>query len=81
MDVVDYSMVATAGVRGEDATPSNDATLNWIAHQYYRNNPRVRADMLAAIAAGADGAVAGRRRGRPDPTVAIREIASRWYPT
>lgn len=79
--VVDYSMVATTGGLSDRVeTPSNDTTMNWIAHQYYRNNARVRADMLAAIAAGPDGKVAGRRPGKPDPKVAIKEIASRWYP-
>lgn len=70
--VVDYSMVAT---RPDTPIPPDQAEMNWVAHQYYRNNPHVRADMLAAIAAG-DGPVAGRRRGRRDPGLASRDRAT-----
>jgi esterase/lipase superfamily enzyme len=77
--VVDYSMV----IGGKEAkpVPSAEAEMNWIGHQYHRNDPQVRADLVAALKAdGAPEAVPGRRAAVVDQSVAIREIAGRLYP-
>lgn len=77
--VVDYSMVI--GGRDEKPVPSSEAEMNWIGHQYHRNDQRVRADFVAALKAdGPPEAVPGRRFGTVDAAVAIQEIASRLYP-
>lgn len=76
--VVDYSEV----VGGADVkpVPSADAELNWIGHQYFRNDLRVRQDMVAALVQDtAPEFVAGREWGVPGPT-AITEYADRLYP-
>lgn len=57
VDVVDV----VYGINLNDSVPSSDATMNKIAHQYYRNNLRVREDM-AQILAGTPSNEIGRRR-------------------
>lgn len=77
--VVDYSMVI--GGAAEKPVPSSEAEMNWIAHQYHRNDKRVRADLVAALKAdGPPEKVPGRHLGKLDPTVAIQEIPGRLYP-
>jgi esterase/lipase superfamily enzyme len=54
--------------------------LNYIGHQYYRNDPRVMADLAAAL--GGDtppNEVPGRRLGEPNPSIGSPEIAGRLY--
>jgi esterase/lipase superfamily enzyme len=77
---VDYSMLATKPPPWVPQTvPNGEMEVNWTAHQYYRNNPAVRADMLAAIAAGG-GPVKGRRKGERKPLDGKREDPDCWYP-
>ncbi|MDW8398838.1 MAG: alpha/beta hydrolase [Acetobacteraceae bacterium] len=77
---VDYSMAAAKPPPWVQQTiPNGESETNWQAHQYYRNNAAVRADMLAAIVAGG-GAVAGRRKGRHDPAAGVKEDPACWYP-
>jgi esterase/lipase superfamily enzyme len=77
---VDYSMAAAKPPPWvEQTVPNGEAEMNWQAHQYYRNNAAVRADMLAAIAAGG-AQVAGRRKGKSDPAAGVREDPACWYP-
>ncbi len=76
--VVDYSEV----IGGADLkpVPSSDAELNWIGHQYFRNDRRVRQDLVAALKQDtAPEFVAGRAWGLPGPTL-ITEYADRLYP-
>ena len=77
--VVDYSMMI--GGKDEKPVPPSETEMNWIGHQYHRNDTRVRKDLVAALKAdGPPEAVPGRRFGVVDPNVAIKEIASRLYP-
>jgi esterase/lipase superfamily enzyme len=79
--VVDYSM-HVLDHRPEVAEPDGGASINWVAHQYFRNAPRVRADLVAALREDtAPEAVSTRRVARPDDRFAISEIAGRLYPT
>jgi esterase/lipase superfamily enzyme len=52
---------------------------NYMGHQYYRNDARVRRDMVAALLGASPAAVPGRRWGVPDPTIWPRERADRLY--
>ena len=77
--VVDYSMVI--GGAAVKPVPSAEAEMNWIGHQYHRNDSRVREDLVAALTQdAAPELVTGRRAAVIDPTVAIQEIAGRLYP-
>jgi esterase/lipase superfamily enzyme len=78
--VVDYSgCVLPSGQAIQ--VPHTDSEPNWIGHQYYRNAPAVRADLVRAMRLdGAPEDVPGRRPGRPDRTAGVTEIASRLYP-
>lgn len=77
--VVDYSALVLE--HGPDIlVPQAESSANWVGHQYYRNAPRVRADLVAALGhAGPPATVPGRRAGRPDGS-AFGEIAGRLYP-
>jgi esterase/lipase superfamily enzyme len=73
--VVDYGKAVSAKPDMVGATDWND-----VAHQYYRNDPRVIRDL--ALALGGDtppDGIAGRRWGRPDPSIAFSEKAGRLY--
>ncbi|MGG5819806.1 alpha/beta hydrolase [Falsiroseomonas sp. HW251] len=76
--VVDYSRVVLDF--GPDIlVPQTEVTANWVGHQYYRNAPLVRADLLATIAAdGPPAAVPGRRPARPAGS-GVDEIPGRLY--
>jgi esterase/lipase superfamily enzyme len=77
--VVDYSMV----VAGKDVkpVPQADVEANWIGHQYFRNDPRVRADLVALLREDtAPEKVSGRRFGVVDPKIGVKEFAERLYP-
>jgi len=77
--VVDYSMVI--GGAAVKPVPSAEAEMNWIGHQYHRNDSRVREDLVAALTQDtAPESVTGRRAAVIDHTVAIQEIAGRLYP-
>lgn len=54
-------------------------TWNDVAHQYYRNDPRVLRDLGEALRGAPADAVPGRRWGAPDPNVAFSEKAGRLY--
>jgi esterase/lipase superfamily enzyme len=76
--VVDYSM--TVSTEDKKPVPRTEIEMNWIGHQYQRNDVAVRADLLAAIAHGGPAAsVPGRRPARLAGT-AIDEIPGRLYP-
>ncbi|WP_431284642.1 alpha/beta hydrolase [Humitalea sp. 24SJ18S-53] len=76
--VVDYSEV----IGGIDVKPMppNSVELNWIGHQYFRNDPRVRQDLVALLKEDtAPENVSGRGWGVPGP-FAITEYKWRLYP-
>jgi esterase/lipase superfamily enzyme len=87
LKVVDYSMVVLASGTGQ--VPHTEAEPNWVGHQYYRNAPRVRADLVAALiengppegllAVGPPHGQPRRRWGEPG-TTAVTEYADRLYP-
>lgn len=52
---------------------------NYVDHQYYRNDERVRADLVQALSGVPPEEVAGRRWAQPDPTLGIGEKAGRLY--
>ena len=75
--VVDYSLV----VGGKDLkpVPSTEAEPNWIGHQYFRNDPRTRVDLVKLLTTdGAPDAVPGRRKAIIGAT-GVKEIAGRLY--
>jgi esterase/lipase superfamily enzyme len=53
--------------------------LNYIGHQYYRNDPCVMRDLAAALGGLPPDQVPGRHWGVPRPDVAISEKAGRLY--
>jgi len=78
--VVDYSYV----VAGKDVkpVPQTEAETNWIGHQYFRNDPRVRVDLAKLLTTdGAPETVPGRRPAEIRPDIAIKEVAGRLYVT
>lgn len=52
---------------------------NYVAHQYYRNDARVRTDLVQALSGLPPEQVPGRRWGKPDPAVLVGEKAGRLY--
>lgn len=73
--VVDYSYAAA----NHPGPVTGGTTWNWHGHQYYRNQPRVRQDVVAALRAnGTPQKVPGRRRGEIRP-YALREKPDRYY--
>lgn len=78
--VVDYSRDVLPSGTGA-VVPQTEAEANWIGHQWYRNAPRIRQDLVAALAGDlAPAQVPGRRRGQPTDTH-ISEYADRLYLT
>jgi esterase/lipase superfamily enzyme len=77
--VVDYSQVLLES--GPDIlVPQTETTANWVGHQYYRNAPLVRRDLVAAMRHdGPPETVPGRRLGQPGPFGAV-EDPRRLYP-
>ena len=77
--VVDYSMSALPPSAGGPVLyPGFE--MNWVGHQYYRNAPLVRADLVAALAAnGPPEAVPRRAWGNPGKS-GVTEYADRLYP-
>ncbi len=76
--VVDYSQV----VEGAEIkpVPQTQVEMNWIGHQYFRNDRRVRQDLLALLAEDtAPEKVSGRRWG-VKVAAAISEMPWRLYP-
>jgi esterase/lipase superfamily enzyme len=81
--IVDYSMqvLASGGgtLPGSAPIPQTEAEVNWIGHQWYRNAPLVRRDLVATLAADLPpAAIPGRRAAVPDGTP-TGEIAGRLY--
>ena len=86
--VVDYSMVVLPPSAGQPQVYPG-IEMNWVGHQYYRNAPLVRADLVAAlvengppeglVAAGPPHGRPRRRWGVPAP-YGITEFADRLYP-
>lgn len=73
--VVDFAYAAA----NHPGPIGNEMTWNWHGHQYYRNQPRVRQDVVAAIRAnGPPQQVPGRRRGQVRP-YAFKERTDRYY--
>jgi esterase/lipase superfamily enzyme len=72
--VVDYAYAVADKPALPGATTWNDT-----AHQYYRNDDRVRRDLVPALAGIAPDKVPGRRPARPDPRVGASEKAGRLY--
>jgi esterase/lipase superfamily enzyme len=76
--VVDYSTVI--GSKEEKPVPPSEAEMNWIGHQYHRNDVRVRKDWVAALKEDvAPEKVSTRRAAVVDMSVGVREIAGRLY--
>jgi esterase/lipase superfamily enzyme len=76
--VVDYSLV----VAGKEVkpVPQTEVEPNWIGHQYFRNDPRTRVDLVKLLAAdGPPDKVPGRRKAQPDGTFGKSEIEGRLY--
>lgn len=74
--VMDYSPNVLPSGLGA-LVPHTEAEMNWIGHQWYRNAPDIRRDLVAALVADS-APVQGRRPGRPTAT-AITEYAERLY--
>lgn len=73
--VVDYAYAAA----DHPGPVANQTSWNWHGHQYYRNQPRVRQDVVAALRAnGPPQQVPGRRPGVVLP-FAFRERPERHY--
>ncbi len=72
--VVDYGKAVSLKPEAAGVTE-----WNYVAHQYYRNDKRVRQDLVRVLAGVAPEKVTGRRWGKPDCTIAIREKAGRLY--
>ncbi|MBR0670914.1 alpha/beta hydrolase [Neoroseomonas soli] len=72
--VVDYAYAVSAKPEAIGTTE-----WNYVAHQYYRNDPRVRKDLVQALSGVAPELVAGRHWGKPDPAVGLSEKAGRLY--
>lgn len=76
--VVDYSYV----VAGKELkpVPPTEAEANWIGHQYFRNDPRTRVDLVKLLTTdGPPDQVQGRRGAVVDPATGVREVAGRLY--
>jgi esterase/lipase superfamily enzyme len=77
--VVDYSMVVAGA--DQKPVPQTEAEMNWIGHQYHRNDPAVRRDLVAALEHGGPPAeVPGRRPAGDNALPGQDEIAGRLYP-
>lgn len=77
--VVDYSMLVAGA--DEKPVPQTEAEMNWIGHQYHRNDRAVRADLVAALLHdGAPERVPGRRPAGDNALPGQDEIAGRLYP-
>jgi esterase/lipase superfamily enzyme len=72
--VVDYAYAVSLK---PDAPGVTD--WNYTAHQYYRNDERVRRDLVAALAGAAPEDVPGRHWGKRDERYAIKEQEGRLY--
>jgi esterase/lipase superfamily enzyme len=72
--VVDYSYLVS-----EKPEPPGASTWNYTSHQYYRNDERVRRDLVSVLSGMPAEKVPGRRWGNPLETTGIQEKKGRLY--
>jgi hypothetical protein len=76
--VVDY--VYAVADREAASIPHTEAEMNWIGHQYFRNAPRTRTDLVRMLVAdGRPEDVKGRREAKPDKSLGVSEKEGRLY--